>query len=85
MKLPPYEVPTADVDLLEVGVVLTSERLVEVWSHNLLAKEWRRLEWQKTLAKRRQELFHRKKRLRGELKAQGHSQPAIKRILEGVR
>jgi SOS response regulatory protein OraA/RecX len=85
MKLPPYEVPTTDADLLEAGVVLTPERLVEVWSHNVVARELRDREWQNTLKRQHKELFHRKKRLRVQLATRGYSKEAIKRILEGTR
>ena len=84
-RLPPYEVPAADADLLEAGVVITRERLVETWSHNLLAHEWRKLEWQKTLVRRRRELLDRKKSLRLDLLTQGESAASIRRILKGVR
>lgn len=85
MKLPPYEVPAADADLLDVGVVITPERLVEVWSHNASAREARDREWQETLKRQRKELFHRKKRLRVQLTTRGYGKDAIKRILGGVK
>lgn len=37
MGLPPYEVPDGDADLLEVGCVLTPERLVDTWAYNAVA------------------------------------------------
>ena len=85
MKLPPYEVPAADADLLDAGVVITRERLVDTWSHNLLAHEWRKLEWQRMLVRRRKEILDYKKRLRLDLLTRGESAASIRRILKEVK
>ena len=75
-----YEVPEADADLLEVGCVLSPERLVEVWSHNEKVRRETAVRNRKLAAQRKADTLRRHREYHLSLRQKGFGESAIRRM-----